>query len=72
MRGSRRVEALPEYLSARLMRLTAEARARGEDVIALGIGDPDTTRVSNTFGRIGSTRSGINMRELQMSLKLVF
>ena len=43
MRGSRRVEALPEYLSARLMRLTAEARARGEDVIALGIGDPDTT-----------------------------
>ena len=25
------------------MRLTAEARARGEDVIALGIGDPDTT-----------------------------
>ena len=43
MRGSRRVDGLPEYLSARLMRLTAEARARGEDVIALGIGDPDTT-----------------------------
>jgi hypothetical protein len=35
-------------------------------------GDPDTSRSSNGFGRITGTRSGINMRELQMSLKLVF
>jgi hypothetical protein len=33
---------VPEYLSTRLMRTVAEARARGVDVISLGIGDPDT------------------------------
>ena len=42
MRGSSRLEGVPEYLSTRLMRTVAEARARGEDVISLGIGDPDT------------------------------
>jgi LL-diaminopimelate aminotransferase len=42
MRGSRRLDGVPEYLSARLMRTVAEARARGVDVISLGIGDPDT------------------------------
>jgi LL-diaminopimelate aminotransferase len=42
MRGSRRLDGVPEYLSTRLMRTVAEARARGVDVIALGIGDPDT------------------------------
>ena len=42
MRGSRRLDGVPEYLAARLMRTVAEARARGIDVISLGIGDPDT------------------------------
>ena len=42
MRGSSRLDGLPEYLSTRLMRTVAEARARGIDVISLGIGDPDT------------------------------
>ena len=42
MRGSRRLDGAPEYLSTRLMRTVAEARARGVDVISLGIGDPDT------------------------------
>jgi LL-diaminopimelate aminotransferase len=42
MRGSSRLDGLPEYLSTRLMRTVAEARARGVDVISLGIGDPDT------------------------------
>ena len=42
MRGAQRVEALPEYLSARLTRLVGEARAQGHDVISLGIGDPDS------------------------------
>jgi LL-diaminopimelate aminotransferase len=42
MRGSSRLEGIPEYLSTRLMRTVAEARERGVDVIALGIGDPDT------------------------------
>jgi LL-diaminopimelate aminotransferase len=42
MRGSRRLDGVPEYLSTRLMRTVADARARGVDVISLGIGDPDT------------------------------
>jgi LL-diaminopimelate aminotransferase len=42
MRGSRRLDGVPEYLSTRLMRTVAEARARGVDVISLGIGNPDT------------------------------
>ena len=42
MRGSSRLDGVPEYLSTRLMRTVAEARERGVDVIALGIGDPDT------------------------------
>jgi LL-diaminopimelate aminotransferase len=42
MRGSRRLDGVPEYLSTRLMRTVAEARVRGVDVISLGIGDPDT------------------------------
>jgi len=42
MRGSSRLEGVPEYLSTRLLRTVAEARERGVDVIALGIGDPDT------------------------------
>ena len=42
MRGSSRLDGVPEYLSTRLMRTVAEARARGVDVISLGVGDPDT------------------------------
>ena len=42
MRGSSRLDGVPEYLSTRLMRTVAEARERGVDVISLGIGDPDT------------------------------
>ena len=41
MRFSRRLDPLPEYLTARLGRLAAERRAAGRDVISLGIGDPD-------------------------------
>ncbi len=41
MRFSRRLEPLPEYLTARLNRVVAERRAAGRDVISLGVGDPD-------------------------------
>jgi LL-diaminopimelate aminotransferase len=38
---SQRVEGLPPYLFAGIERQIAERRARGLDVISLGIGDPD-------------------------------
>ena len=41
MRHSQRLERLPPYLFAELERRIAEKRARGVDVISLGIGDPD-------------------------------
>ncbi len=41
MRFARRLDPVPEYLTARLNRLIAERRAAGRDVISLGVGDPD-------------------------------
>jgi len=41
MRASERMARVPEYVTAGMNRRIAEARARGEDVISLGIGDPD-------------------------------
>lgn len=41
MRFARRLDPLPEYLTARLNRVVAERRAAGRDVISLGVGDPD-------------------------------
>jgi LL-diaminopimelate aminotransferase len=42
MKPSRRLEQIPPYLFAQLERKIAEKRAKGVDVISLGIGDPDT------------------------------
>src|ERR1700724_822164 len=42
MRSSRRLEQIPPYLFAELERKIAEKKAKGVDVISLGIGDPDT------------------------------
>ncbi len=41
MKFSQRVDRLPPYLFAGIERQIAERRARGLDVISLGIGDPD-------------------------------
>ena len=41
MRIAKRVEALPPYLFAELDRRIAERRAAGQDIISLGVGDPD-------------------------------
>jgi len=38
---SRRIQALPPYLFAELDRKKQEVRARGMDIIDLGVGDPD-------------------------------
>jgi LL-diaminopimelate aminotransferase len=41
MRISRRIENLPPYLFAEISKKIAEKRAKGEDIIDFGIGDPD-------------------------------
>lgn len=42
MKVSERLEKIPPYLFAEIDRKIAEAKAKGADVISLGIGDPDT------------------------------
>ena len=41
MRISRRIENLPPYLFAEITKKIAEKKAKGEDIIDFGIGDPD-------------------------------
>ena len=41
MEEARRIQALPPYLFARIDEKIADAKAKGVDVISLGIGDPD-------------------------------
>jgi LL-diaminopimelate aminotransferase len=41
MKVARRIENLPPYLFVEISRKIAEKKARGEDVISFGIGDPD-------------------------------
>ena len=42
MKVSERLEKIPPYLFAEIDRKIGEARAKGIDIISLGIGDPDT------------------------------
>lgn len=42
MKTSKRLDKIPPYLFARIDAKVAEAKAKGIDVISLGIGDPDT------------------------------
>ncbi|MFN2544777.1 MAG: aminotransferase class I/II-fold pyridoxal phosphate-dependent enzyme, partial [Actinomycetota bacterium] len=42
MRIAKRVETLPPYLFAELDRRISERRAAGQDIISLGVGDPDS------------------------------
>lgn len=44
---SKRLDRIPPYLFAEIDRKIAEARAKGHDVISLGIGDPDTPTLPN-------------------------
>lgn len=41
MRISRRIENLPPYLFAEITKKIAERKAKGEDIIDFGVGDPD-------------------------------
>ena len=45
MRTSQRLEKIPPYLFAEIDRKIAEAKAKGHEIISLGIGDPDTPTI---------------------------
>ena len=52
MRLSRRVENLPPYLFVEISRKIAERKARGEDVVSFGIGDPDIPTPAHIIERL--------------------
>jgi len=52
VRLSRRVESLPPYLFVEISRKIAERKARGEDVVSFGIGDPDIPTPSHIIERL--------------------
>lgn len=52
IRTAKRIENLPPYLFVEISRKIAEKRAQGEDVISLGIGDPDIPTPSHIIERL--------------------
>jgi LL-diaminopimelate aminotransferase len=52
MRLSQRMEKLPTYLFVEISRKIAEKRARGEEVVSFGIGDPDFPTPPHIINRL--------------------
>ncbi len=52
MKMSRRVESLPPYLFVEISKKIAERKARGEDVVSFGIGDPDIPTPAHIIDRL--------------------
>ena len=52
MKISRRVEHLPPYLFAEISKKIAEKKAKGEEVVSFGIGDPDMPTPSNVIDKL--------------------
>jgi LL-diaminopimelate aminotransferase len=52
MRIAKRVEKLPPYLFVEISKKIAEKKAKGEDVISFGIGDPDIPTPSHILDRL--------------------
>lgn len=54
MKQSERLNKIPPYLFAEIDRKIAEARAKGIDIISLGIGDPDTPTIPTVVAEMHS------------------
>ncbi|MCD8024642.1 MAG: LL-diaminopimelate aminotransferase [Candidatus Gastranaerophilales bacterium] len=54
MKTSKRLDKIPPYLFARIDAKVAEAKAKGLDVISLGIGDPDMPTVQTVVNAMHS------------------
>lgn len=63
MKMAKRIEGLPPYLFVEISRKIAERRARGEEVISFGIGDPDTPTPAHIIDRLcQAARDPVNHR----------
>ena len=52
MRMAKRIENLPPYLFVEISKKIAEKKAKGEDVVSFGIGDPDTPTPPHIIERL--------------------
>ena len=52
MKHSRRLDQIPPYLFAQIDAKIAEAKAKGFDIISLGIGDPDKPTIGAVVERM--------------------
>lgn len=52
MKFSKRIEKLPPYLFVEISRKIAQKKARGEDVVSFGIGDPDIPTPEHIIERL--------------------
>ena len=52
MKMSKRMENLPPYLFVEISQKIAEKKAKGEDIVSFGIGDPDIPTPSNVIGKL--------------------
>jgi len=52
VRLSQRVENLPPYLFVEISRKIAERKAKGQDVVSFGIGDPDIPTPAHIIERL--------------------
>ena len=50
-----RIKRLPPYVFAEVNRIKAAARARGEDVIDLGMGNPDSAPPQHVLDKLKET-----------------
>jgi len=63
MRLSRKVEKLPPYLFVEISKKIAEKRAKGEDIVSFGIGDPDVPTPPHIIERLcQEAREPVNQR----------
>jgi len=63
MKVARRVENLPPYLFVEISRKIAEKKAKGEEVISFGIGDPDIPTPPHIISRlIDAAKDPVNHR----------
>ncbi len=63
MRLSRRMEKLPPYLFVEISRKIAERRAKGEDIVSFGIGDPDIPTPAHIIDTLcEKSRDPVNQR----------